>query len=96
MLTLTGPGTAADFESVSDQVVYTNSDPNPSTDPRIITVVANDGTSDSNIATAIVHFAGDQRPAVTVRGAGGFLHRERGGGGWSRRMSRSPIPTIRH
>ena len=53
-MTLTGAGSAATFQAASDQIVYSNSSDNPSTEDRIITVVVNDGINDSNTATAIV------------------------------------------
>ena len=56
-MTLTGTAPAAAYQAASDQIVYSNSSDNPSTDDRIITVVVNDGINDSNTAAAIVSVA---------------------------------------
>jgi VCBS repeat-containing protein len=55
VMTLTSGAPAAAYQAASDQIVYSNSSDNPSTDERIIAVVVNDGINDSNTATTIVH-----------------------------------------
>ena len=55
VMRLTGAAPAAAYQAASDQIVYSNSSHNPSTDNRIITVVVNDGINDSNTATAVVN-----------------------------------------
>ncbi|MCA9036957.1 MAG: hypothetical protein KDA91_17600, partial [Planctomycetaceae bacterium] len=50
-LTISGSGSIVDYQSVLQTVLYNNSSENPDTSTRNITFVANDGTSDSQIAT---------------------------------------------
>ena len=52
VLTLTGTASRADYQAALQQIVFNTTD--PSTETRIIDVVVNDGTADSNIAHAIV------------------------------------------
>ena len=56
VLTLTGPATIAEFESVLRTVTYQNTSDNPDTTSRVITSVANDGTdlSDPAISTVTI------------------------------------------
>lgn len=53
-LTLSGPDSVANFQSVLRQVTYTNSSVGPSTVARVVTVIANDGVSDGPMATATI------------------------------------------
>jgi len=54
VLTLTGPDTVANFQTVLRKVKYHNSDNDPDTTPRVIHFVANDGSTNSNTATSTV------------------------------------------
>ena len=54
VLTLTGTGSLADYQTAIGQIRYNNTDQQPTTDNRVITVVVNDGETDSNIATATI------------------------------------------
>ena len=54
VLTLTGTASRADYQAALQQITFDNTGTNPSTETRIIDVVVNDGTADSNIAHAIV------------------------------------------
>ena len=53
-LVLTGPDEVADFQQVLRSVVYANSAANPLPNPRIVTVVANDGTNDGPVVTSTI------------------------------------------
>ena len=65
------------YEAASDQIVYSNSSDNPSTDDRIITVVVNDGINDSNTATAIVDVvAVDDPPSLAVATAASYTEND--------------------
>ena len=72
-LTLTGPDTVANFQSVLRTVTYLNSSTAPNETARAITFVANDGAANSNIATSTVAVVGVNTipsftggPAVTI------------------------------
>jgi hypothetical protein len=54
VLTLTGPDTVANFQTVLRKVRYLNSDNAPDTTPRVIHFVANDGALNSNTAVSTV------------------------------------------
>jgi VCBS repeat-containing protein len=71
VMTLTGAAPAAAYQAAADQIVYSNSSDNPSTDDRIITVVVSDGINDSNAATTIVHLVAVNDPPVAKDGAAG-------------------------
>ena len=55
-ITLTNAGSAstADFEAVLEGIQWVNTSENPDTTSRTVTVVANDGTDDSNTATTTI------------------------------------------
>ncbi len=53
-ITLSGAASAADYQTALQQITFDNTGTNPSTETRIIDVIVNDGTADSNIAHAIV------------------------------------------
>ena len=64
VLTLTGTGSAADYQAALQQIVFNTTD--PSTETRIIDVVVSDGTAASNIAHAIVEVIHVNTSAPTV------------------------------
>jgi hypothetical protein len=68
VITLTGTGAASadDYEAALQQIKFNTTDPNPSTETRIIDVVVNDGTVASNLAQAIIEVAEDNASAPTV------------------------------
>jgi hypothetical protein len=54
ILTLTGTASLAAYQTALRQITFDNTGTNPSTDPRIIDVVVNDGTVASNLAQASI------------------------------------------
>jgi len=66
VLTLTGPDTQANFQTVLRKVRYLNTDVDPDTTPRVIHFVANDGNSNSNTATATVTITAVDTPPTAV------------------------------
>ncbi|MEJ0074360.1 MAG: Ig-like domain-containing protein [Alphaproteobacteria bacterium] len=54
VVTLTGAASSASYEAALQQIKFSNSNIDPSNITRIVEVVVNDGTSDSNTATAVV------------------------------------------
>jgi hypothetical protein len=55
VITLSGAASLADYQTALRQVVYSSTNPTPSTGDRGIQVVVNDGGLDSNIATTYMH-----------------------------------------
>ena len=53
-ITLTGSASKSDYEAALERIRYDNTSTNPDSADRIITVVVNDGTDDSNVATATI------------------------------------------
>ncbi|QMS87343.1 cadherin-like domain-containing protein [Nostoc edaphicum CCNP1411] len=51
VLTLTGSSSVANYQTVLRSVTYTNSSDNPSTTPRTVSFVVNDGTANSSAVT---------------------------------------------
>jgi len=65
ILTLTGPDTVANFQTVLRTVRYNNTDNAPNATPRVITFVASDGATNSNTATSTVTVIGvDSNPTA--------------------------------
>ncbi|MDZ8082174.1 MAG: putative Ig domain-containing protein [Nostoc sp. DcaGUA01] len=65
ILTLTGSATVADYQTALRSITYTNSSDNPTTTPRIITFVVNDGATNSNAATRNINItAVNDNPVV--------------------------------
>ncbi len=56
-ITLTGPASKADFQSAARTVRYKNTSNTPSDLERTISITANDGDDDSNIATRTISFS---------------------------------------
>ena len=73
VLTLTGTAaTVAEFQTALNQIRFSNSSDNPATSDRKISVVVNDGTSNSNIAIATIQVAAtNDAPVVDLDGGGG-------------------------
>jgi Domain of unknown function (DUF4347)/Bacterial Ig domain/Beta-propeller repeat/Bacterial cadherin-like domain len=66
-LTLSGAASAADYQSALRTVAYRNTSDNPSTAPRTVTFVVNDGISDGAIAScAVAITAQNDGPSVTA------------------------------
>ena len=63
VLTLTGSATVANYQTALQSVTYANSSTNPSTAARTVSVVANDGTANSNTATRTHHRGRGEQPA---------------------------------
>ncbi|MDD2932603.1 MAG: Calx-beta domain-containing protein [Methylotenera sp.] len=55
VVTLSGAASLADYQTAIRAVTFSSSSENPSTTPRVISVVVNDGQSNSNIATATIN-----------------------------------------
>ena len=66
VITLTGAASAADYQTALRQITFDNTGTNPSTEPRIIDVVVNDGTAASNTAHAIVEVIQVNNSAPTL------------------------------
>ena len=66
VITLTGAGSAADYQTALQQIKFDNTGTNPSTETRIIDVVVNDGTAASNIAHAFVEVTQVNTSAPTL------------------------------
>ncbi|MGA7702676.1 MAG: peptidylprolyl isomerase [Thermoguttaceae bacterium] len=64
VLTLTGVDTPADYQQVLQSIVYSDTASSPQVGQRTITVVANDGIANSQVATAVVSVV--QGPGCTV------------------------------
>src|SRR5207247_1515255 len=72
VLALSGSTTLANYQSCLRSLKYNNSDQDPDTADRSITVVANDGSDPSNTATATIHVvAVNDPPVVDLNGGGG-------------------------
>src|SRR5260221_190953 len=70
VLALTGSATVANYQAALRSVTYANASTNPSTLTRTVSVVANDGTANSNTATrAITVAAVNNPPVVTMTGS---------------------------
>ena len=67
VLTLTGAGTRADYESALTQIRYSNTSDDPVAGDRLIEVVVNDGANNSNLAVAVISVtATNDAPVITV------------------------------
>ncbi|MCP4712668.1 MAG: tandem-95 repeat protein, partial [Planctomycetes bacterium] len=64
ILTLTGPSSVANFETVLRTVAYENTSQNPNTTDRVVTFIVNDGADASNTATSLVTVAAFNDPPV--------------------------------
>jgi hypothetical protein len=59
VLTLTGTDTVANYEQVLRTIEYDNTSQDPNTTDRVLEVVTNDGTADSNIGTTTIAMTAD-------------------------------------
>ncbi|MFA7351760.1 MAG: Ig-like domain-containing protein [Methylotenera sp.] len=55
VVTLTGNASLAAYQDAIRAVTFSSTSENPSTTPRVITVVVNDGNANSNVATATIN-----------------------------------------
>ncbi|MDP1955177.1 MAG: tandem-95 repeat protein [Polaromonas sp.] len=70
ILTLTGAATVADYKVALQAITYASTSENPSTTPRSITVVVNDGLVNSNVATTTVNVtAVNDAPTLDLDGS---------------------------
>ena len=70
VLTISGAGTAAQYQQVLRTVTYNNTSDNPTTTARVITFTANDAISNGNTATTTLTIqAANDAPVNTVPGA---------------------------
>jgi hypothetical protein len=69
-LTLTGSDTLANYQQVLRTVTYANSSQNPTTTPRVVAFVANDGTSNSNTVNTTVNLSASNDAPVLTAGGG--------------------------
>src|SRR5205807_118428 len=63
-VTLSGSASLASYQTALHQIQF-KTGANPDTSDRIINVVVNDGTSNSNTATATIHVVDATKPTVT-------------------------------
>ena len=74
VLTLTGTGTRADYETALTQICYSNTSDDPVAGDRLIEVVVNDGVNNSNLAGAIISVtATNDAPVMTVDPAAAYV-----------------------
>src|SRR5260221_143881 len=66
VLALTGSATVANYQAALRSVTYANASTNPSTLTRTVSVVANDGTANSNTATRAITVAAVNNPPVVA------------------------------
>src|SRR5260221_211495 len=66
VLILTGSATVANYQAALRSVTYANASTNPSTLTRTVSVVANDGTANSNTATRAITVAAVNNPPVVA------------------------------
>ena len=66
VITLTGSATLADYQSAIQAISFNNTSDDPDTTDRLVNVVVNDGTADSNIATTIISINDVNDPPVAV------------------------------
>ncbi len=72
VITLTGSGTLASYQTALNQIVYDNTDGTPDLTARSITVVVNDGDDSSNTATTTLSlFSAANLTGCETVGAGG-------------------------
>jgi Ca2+-binding RTX toxin-like protein len=65
VLTLTGSATLANYQTALRSITYTNSSDNPTTTPRTVSFVVNDGTADSTAVTRNINItAVNDNPVV--------------------------------
>ncbi|WP_445630825.1 beta strand repeat-containing protein [Nostoc sp. DSM 114167] len=67
VLTLTGSSTVANYQAALRSITYTNSSDNPSTTPRTISFIVNDGTANSTAVTRNINItAVNDAPVATA------------------------------
>ena len=67
VLTLTGSSTIANYQTALRSITYTNSSDNPSTTPRTVSFVVNDGTANSTVVTRNINItAVNDAPVATA------------------------------
>jgi Ca2+-binding RTX toxin-like protein len=66
VLTLTGSATAANYQTALQSITYTNSSDNPSTTPRTVSFVVNDGTANSATVTRNINITAVNDAPVAV------------------------------
>ncbi|MEH2328405.1 cadherin-like domain-containing protein, partial [Nostoc sp.] len=67
VLTLTGSSTVANYQTALRSIIYTNSSDNPSTTPRTVSFLVNDGTANSSALTRNINItAVNDAPVATV------------------------------
>nr|MCU0566371.1 DUF4347 domain-containing protein [Oculatellaceae cyanobacterium Prado106] len=60
---------SADLQTLLQGITYQNNSTTPTTINRIITVKANDGTADSNLATSTITIDANQSPVIDLNGS---------------------------
>ncbi|MBN3922907.1 cadherin-like domain-containing protein [Nostoc sp. NMS4] len=67
VLTLTGSSTVANYQTALRSITYNNSSDNPSTTPRTVSFVVNDGTANSTVVTRNINItAVNDAPVATA------------------------------
>jgi Ca2+-binding RTX toxin-like protein len=64
---LSGAAGTAAYESALKQITFTNSEGSIGLDDRTVTIVANDGLADSNVATTTIHATPYDDPPIVTR-----------------------------
>lgn len=70
VITLTGTDTITNYQTVLRSLAYNNTSQNPTTTARLIEIMVNDGTDDSNVTTSIVTINASNDPPVLETNAG--------------------------
>ncbi|MEQ6118269.1 Ig-like domain-containing protein, partial [Reichenbachiella sp. MALMAid0571] len=65
-LVLIGSAALSSYQAAIEQIVYNNSSTNPDNTQRVITVVVNDGDSDSNIGTGRINVSATNADPVAI------------------------------
>ncbi|MDW7995892.1 MAG: cadherin-like domain-containing protein [Gemmatales bacterium] len=73
-LTIQGPGSLSDFQTVLRKLRYHNNKTFPNLAQRQILITAFDGYNNSNTATALVNFLGGLPPQVDLNGSGSGIN----------------------
>ncbi|WP_374339779.1 type I secretion C-terminal target domain-containing protein, partial [Leeia sp.] len=69
VITLTGSASLANYQAAIRAIAFSNSGDNPSTVDRVINVVVNDGTANSNVAVSTIHVTAVNDAPVSAGGA---------------------------
>ncbi len=77
-LSLSGPGTLAEYQSALQSVTYENTNFQPDTTPRTVSMVVNDGTNDSVLENFTINVLSTPAPILSSSGTGAVSYTENG------------------